>query len=72
MNMATTLSEITAMSVPERIRLVQLILDIIAADQDMPDTIPQSHKDELDRPFGGLPGRIPRPARHGNKSRRGC
>lgn len=49
MNMAATLSEITAMSVPERIRLVQLILDSIAAEQELPDTIPQSHKDELDR-----------------------
>jgi putative addiction module component (TIGR02574 family) len=49
MNMANTLSEITAMSVPDRIRLVQLILDSIAAEQELPDSIPQSHKDELDR-----------------------
>jgi putative addiction module component (TIGR02574 family) len=48
MDVSTTLKEITALSIEERIRLVQAILDSIAADQVYPD-FTEVQKRELDR-----------------------
>lgn len=45
---ATTLNEITALSVEDRIRLVQAIWDSIAAEQAYPD-LTEVQKQELDR-----------------------
>ena len=48
MNLTETLNEITSLSVEERIRIVRVIWDSIAAEQVYPDlTIPQQQ--ELDR-----------------------
>ncbi len=48
MDIATTLNEITALSVEERIVLVQAIWDSIAAEQAYPN-LTEAQKDELDR-----------------------
>lgn len=48
MDIAATLNEITALSVEDRIVLVQAIWDSIAAEQAYPD-LTKSQKHELDR-----------------------
>jgi putative addiction module component (TIGR02574 family) len=48
MDITTTLKQITALSIQDRIRLVQAILDSIAAEQDYLD-LTDSQKQELDR-----------------------
>lgn len=48
MDITTTLNEITALSVEDRIRLVQAIWDTIAAEQVYPD-LTDVQKQELDR-----------------------
>ena len=48
MDIAATLNEITALSVEERIRLVQAIWDSIAAEQTYPD-LTEAQKQELDQ-----------------------
>ena len=48
MNIAATLNEITALSVEDRILLVQAIWDSIAAEQVYPD-LTEAQKHELDR-----------------------
>jgi len=48
MDITTTLNQIIALSIQDRIRLVQAILDSIAAEQDYPD-LTDSQKQELDR-----------------------
>ncbi|OAB56211.1 hypothetical protein AY600_17450 [Phormidium willei BDU 130791] len=48
MDIAATLNEITALSVEDRILLVQAIWDSIAAEQVYPD-LTESQKHELDR-----------------------
>ena len=51
MDITTTLNQIIALSIQDRIRLVQAILDSIAAEQDHLD-ITDSQKQELDRRIG--------------------
>ena len=48
MDITTTLNQIMALSIQDRIRLVQSILDSIAAEQDYLD-LTDSQKRELDR-----------------------
>ncbi|UBF23636.1 addiction module protein [Kovacikia minuta CCNUW1] len=48
MDITTTLNQIIALSIQDRIRLVQAILDSIAAEQDYLD-LTDSQKQELDR-----------------------
>lgn len=48
MDITTTLNQIVALSIQDRIRLVQAILDSIAAEQDYLD-LTDSQKQELDR-----------------------
>ncbi|WP_315790745.1 addiction module protein [Fischerella sp. JS2] len=48
MDITATLNEITALSVEDRIRLVQAIWDSIAAEQASPD-LTEVQKRELDR-----------------------
>jgi putative addiction module component (TIGR02574 family) len=48
MDITTTLNQIIALSIPDRIRLVQAILDSIAAEQDYLD-LTDAQKQELDR-----------------------
>jgi putative addiction module component (TIGR02574 family) len=48
MDITTTLNQIIALSIQDRIRLVQAILDSIATDQDYLD-LTDSQKQELDR-----------------------
>lgn len=48
MDIATTLNEITALSLEDRILLVQAIWDSITAEQAYPD-LTEAQKDELDR-----------------------
>jgi putative addiction module component (TIGR02574 family) len=48
MDITTTLKQIIALSIQDRIRLVQAILDSIAAEQDYLD-LTDSQKQELDR-----------------------
>ncbi|MBD2433105.1 MULTISPECIES: addiction module protein [Fischerella] len=48
MDITATLNEITALSVEDRIRLVQAIWDSIAAEQAYPD-LTEVQKQELDR-----------------------
>jgi putative addiction module component (TIGR02574 family) len=48
MDIAATLNEITALSVEERIRLVQAIWDSIAAEQTYPD-LTEAQKQVLDQ-----------------------
>lgn len=48
MDITTTLKQITALSIQDRIRLVQAILDSIAAEQDYLD-LTDSQRQELDR-----------------------
>jgi putative addiction module component (TIGR02574 family) len=48
MDITTTLNQIIALSVQDRIRLVQAILDSIATEQDHLD-LTDSQKQELDR-----------------------
>lgn len=48
MDFTTTLNQITALSIQDRIRLVQAILDSIAAEQDY-FALTDSQKQELDR-----------------------
>lgn len=48
MDIKTTLNQIIALSIQDRIRLVQAILDSIAAEQDYLD-LTDSQKQELDR-----------------------
>jgi putative addiction module component (TIGR02574 family) len=48
MDIAATLNEITALSVEERIRLVQAIWDSIAAEQTYPD-LTEAQKQALDQ-----------------------
>jgi putative addiction module component (TIGR02574 family) len=48
MDVSATLKEITALSIEERIRFVQAILDSIAAEQAYPD-FTEAQKRELDR-----------------------
>ena len=48
MDISATLKEITALSIEERIRFVQAILDSIAAEQAYPD-FTEAQKRELDR-----------------------
>lgn len=48
MDITTTLNQILALSIQDRIRLVQAILDSIAAEQEYLD-LTDSHKQELDR-----------------------
>lgn len=48
MDIAAKLNEITALSVEDRILLVQAIWDSIAAEQAYPD-LPETQKHELDR-----------------------
>ncbi|HEY9906357.1 MAG TPA: addiction module protein [Thermosynechococcaceae cyanobacterium] len=48
MDITTTLNQIMALSIQDRIRLVQSILDSIAAEQDYLD-LTDSQKQELDR-----------------------
>lgn len=48
MDVSATLKEITTLSIEERIRLVQAILDTIAAEQVYPD-FTEAQKQELDR-----------------------
>lgn len=48
MDITTTLNEITALSVEERIGLVQAIWDSIAADRGYPD-LTEAQRQELDR-----------------------
>jgi putative addiction module component (TIGR02574 family) len=48
MDITTTLNQIITLSVQDRIRLVQAILDSIAAEQDYSD-LTESQKQELDR-----------------------
>jgi len=48
MDITHTLNQIIALGIPDRIRLVQAILDSIAAEQVDPD-LTESQKQELDR-----------------------
>jgi putative addiction module component (TIGR02574 family) len=48
MDITHTLNQITALGITDRIRLVQAILDSIAAEQVDPD-LTESQKQELDR-----------------------
>jgi putative addiction module component (TIGR02574 family) len=48
MDITTTLNQIITLSIQDRIRLVQAILDSIAAEQDYLD-LTDSQKQELDR-----------------------
>jgi putative addiction module component (TIGR02574 family) len=48
MDITTTLNQIIALSIQDRIRLVQAILDSIAAEQDHLD-LTDTQKQELDR-----------------------
>jgi putative addiction module component (TIGR02574 family) len=48
MDITTTLNQIIALGIQDRIRLVQAILDSIAAEQVYPD-LTESQKQELDR-----------------------
>lgn len=48
MDITATLNEITALSIEDRIRLVQAIWDTIAAEQAYPD-LTELQKQELDR-----------------------
>jgi putative addiction module component (TIGR02574 family) len=48
MDITTTLNQIVALDIQDRIRLVQAILDSIAAEQIDPD-LTESQKQELDR-----------------------
>lgn len=48
MDITTTLNQIVALDIQDRIRLVQAILDSIAAEQLEP-TLTESQKQELDR-----------------------
>ena len=48
MDISATLKEVTALSIEERIRFVQAILDSIAAEQTYPD-FTEAQKRELDR-----------------------
>jgi putative addiction module component (TIGR02574 family) len=48
MDITTTLNQIVALDIPDRIRLVQAILDSIAAEQLDP-ALTESQKQELDR-----------------------
>ena len=48
MNITTTLNQIITLSIQERIRIVQAILESIAAEQDYPD-LTDFQKQELDR-----------------------
>ena len=48
MDITTTLNQIVALDIQDRIRLVQAILDSIAAEQIDPD-LTESQKRELDR-----------------------
>lgn len=48
MDIAATLNEITALSVEDRILLVQAIWDSVAAEQAYPD-LTEAQKNELDR-----------------------
>lgn len=48
MDITATLNQIAALSVPERIRLVQAILESIAVEQSYPD-LSELQKQELDR-----------------------
>ncbi|MEA5619289.1 addiction module protein [Cronbergia sp. UHCC 0137] len=48
MNITTTLNQIITLSIQERIRIVQAILESIAAEQDNPD-LTDFQKQELDR-----------------------
>ncbi len=48
MDISATLKEVTALSIEERIRFVQAILDSIAAEQAYPD-FTEAQKRELDR-----------------------
>jgi putative addiction module component (TIGR02574 family) len=48
MDITTTLNQIIALSIQDRIRLVQAILDSIAAEQDYLD-LTDTQKQELDR-----------------------
>lgn len=48
MDITTTLNQIISLSIQDRIRLVQAILDSIAAEQDYLD-LTESQKQELDR-----------------------
>jgi len=48
MNLTETLNEITSLSVEERIRIVQVIWDSIAAEQVYPD-LTEAQQQELDR-----------------------
>ena len=60
MDLPATLSQIAALSVEERIRLVQAIWDTIAAEQAHPD-LTEAQKKELDRRIADLdanPGNI--------------
>jgi putative addiction module component (TIGR02574 family) len=50
MDITTTLNQIVALDIQDRIRLVQGILDSIAAEQVDPD-LTESQKRELDRPI---------------------
>ncbi|MEM9217042.1 MAG: addiction module protein [Cyanobacteria bacterium P01_F01_bin.150] len=52
MDIAATLNEITALSVEDRILLVQSIWDSIAAEQVYPD-LTEAQKSELDRRIDG-------------------
>jgi len=48
MDLSATLTEITSLSIDERIRLVQAIWDTIAAEQAHPD-LTEAQKEDLDR-----------------------
>ena len=48
MDIATTLNEITALNIEDRIRLVQAIWDSIAEERGYPD-LTEAQKHELDR-----------------------
>ena len=52
MDIATTLNEITSLSIEDRILLVQAIWDSIAAEQAYPD-LTETQKRELDRRIDG-------------------
>jgi putative addiction module component (TIGR02574 family) len=51
MDITTTLNQIIALGIQDRIRLVQAILDSIAAEQVYPD-LTESQQQELDRRIG--------------------
>jgi len=53
MDITATLTEVRSMSVDDRIRLVQALLDTIAEDQDPPD-LTEAQRQELDRRIADL------------------